>query len=237
MGALLRASEACYDMAMAYGTPFISGKDSLHNEFRIGEKRIVIPHTLLISAISIVKDIRKCVSMDAKGPGDMLYLVGQTRDELGGSQYYGLHGHIGAQVPVVNVEAGKKIFKAVSNAIEEGVVRACHDLSEGGLAVAAAEMAFAGELGIRLNLDKVPRSADLSRDDTLLFSETPSRFLVEVRGRDADRFEELMEDVPFSSVGEVLPGKEFSVRGREGKKLIQLSLADMKEAWKKPLRW
>ena len=76
----MRASEACYDMAMAYGTPFISGKDSLHNEFRIGEKRIVIPHTLLISAISIVKDIRKCVSMDAKGPGDMLYLVGQTRD-------------------------------------------------------------------------------------------------------------------------------------------------------------
>ncbi|MDP6959793.1 MAG: AIR synthase-related protein, partial [Planctomycetota bacterium] len=237
MGALMRASEACYDVAMAYGTPFISGKDSLHNEYRIGEKRIVIPHTLLISAISIVKDIQKCITMDAKGPGDVLYLVGQTRNELGGSQYYGLHGELGAHVPVVDLALGKKIFTSVSRVIQKGFVRACHDLSEGGLAVAAAEMAFAGELGIRLNLENVSRSADLSREDTLLFSESPSRFLVEVRGRDVDQFEDLMEGVPCSAIGEVVSGKDFTIRGQGGSKLVNLTIGEMKEAWKKPLQW
>lgn len=237
MGALMKASEACYDIAVAYGAPFISGKDSLHNEYRVGEKRIVIPHTLLISAISIVKDVRKCVTMDAKSPGNVIYLVGQTRDELGGSQYYARLGHRGANVPRVDASIGKKIFKAVAGAIREGLVRSCHDLSEGGLAVAAAEMAFAGSLGMRLDLENVPRSADLARDDTLLFSETPSRFLLEVRGRDIDHFEERMAGVLIAHVGELVPGKNFVVQGTKGKRVIELALAEMKEAWQEPLRW
>lgn len=237
LGALVHAARGCHDLAIAYGTPFISGKDSLNNEFRIGDQRIVIPHTLLISAISIVEDVRNCVTMDAKAPGDVIYLVGQTRNELGGSHYYLVNGETGANVPKVDPVRGRKILRAVAAAIRAGVVRACHDLSEGGLAVAAAEMAFAGDLGIGLDLKDVPLGVDVDRDSQILFSETPTRFLIEVRSRDLDKFEKVLGDVPFAAIGEVLHEKHLVVEGRNGKKLIEEKLADLREAWQKPLRW
>jgi phosphoribosylformylglycinamidine synthase len=234
LGALVLAARACYDVAVAYGTPFISGKDSLNNEFRAGGLRIVIPHSLLISAIAIVEDVRRAVSMDLKEPGNPVYLVGPTRDELGGSHYYRVHGHRGARVPRVDAALGPRIFRAVHRAIREGCVRACHDLSEGGLAVAAAEMAFAGNLGLRLDLAAV---GGVARDDQALFSETPSRFLVEVRRADAARFEALLEGVPAVRVGEVTSDRRLVARGRKGRHVIDEAAAELKEAWQRPLRW
>src|SRR5262249_43378253 len=144
LGSLVRAAEACRDAALAYGMPFISGKDSLKNEYHAGGRNIVIPPTLLISALGLVPDVRRCVTMDLKEPGNLLYLVGATKDEMGGSHYNLVHGLDGGAVPRVDFEAAPAVFHALHSAITSGLVRACHDLSEGGLAAAVAEMAFAG---------------------------------------------------------------------------------------------
>ncbi len=232
LGALIEASRACYDLAVAYGTPFISGKDSLNNEFRVGDRSIVIPHSLLISAIAIVDDVRACVTMDAKEAGNAVYLVGETRDELGGSHYALVNGASGGQVPRVDAVRAKRIFTAVAGAIKAGLLRACHDLSEGGLAVAAAESAFAGGLGMSLDL---PASA--LRDDVALFSESPSRFLVEIaKGREAE-FEKALAGLPCARLGTVTADARLLLRGRGGVVRVDEPLAALKSAWQKPLKW
>ena len=152
LGSLVRACEACYDFAVAFKTPFISGKDSLYNESPIGP----VTPTLLITAVGIVPNIQFVTSMDLKAPGNLLYIIGETFNELGGSEYYKLKGYLGASVPKVKGAKAKRTFKAVTKAIDSGLIKSCHDLSEGGLAVAAAEMAFAGGYGLELDLCKVP---------------------------------------------------------------------------------
>src|SRR5262249_4065172 len=147
LGSLVLAAQACHDVAVAYRMPFISGKDSLKNEYSSGDVHLAIPPTLLISALGRVPDVRRCVTMDLKEPGNALYLVGTTREEVGGSHYPLVHGLSGGTVPVVDQQLAPRIFRALHEAIRQGKVRACHDLSEGGLAVAAAEMAFAGGVG------------------------------------------------------------------------------------------
>jgi phosphoribosylformylglycinamidine synthase len=236
LGALVLAARACQEMAVAYGTPFISGKDSLNNEFRVGGKTIIIPHSLLISAISIVEDVRKCVTMDAKEVGNLIYLVGITRNELGGSHYALVNGLTGGSVPRVDAHAGRQVFKAVSQAIRDGLVRSCHDLSEGGLLVAAAEMAFAGNLGIQIEVGKVgPEDLPVP---VSLFSESPSRFLVEVTPANQKAFEAVMAKAPVFAidVGKVTGDKKLAVLGKD-EVIVSESLADLKEAWQKPLRW
>jgi phosphoribosylformylglycinamidine synthase len=232
LGALVEAARACHDLALAYGTPFISGKDSLNNEFRVGERTIVIPHSLLISAIAIVDDVRRCVTMDAKEPGNPVFLVGETRDELGGSHYSMVRGASGGAVPRVDPVLGKRVLGGVAAAIRSGVVRACHDLSEGGLAVAAAESAFAGEVGMHLELPAGPL-----RDDVKLFSESPSRFLVEVeRGKEA-AFEAALAGAPCARLGATTAERRLVIRGSGGAVRVDEPLDALKESWQKPLRW
>ncbi|HSV26458.1 MAG TPA: phosphoribosylformylglycinamidine synthase subunit PurL, partial [Sedimentisphaerales bacterium] len=181
-GSLVRAAQGCYDGALAFGTPFISGKDSLNNEFRCEDgTRITIPGTLLISAIGVVDDINKCVSMDLKRPGDILFVVGKTGNELGGSHYYRLKGQLGANVPRTDAKSAAVTARKLHEAMQRGLVAACHDCSEGGLAVALAEMAFAGGFGIEAHLGGLIRSADCKRVDAQLFSESSSRYVVEVK--------------------------------------------------------
>jgi phosphoribosylformylglycinamidine synthase len=223
---------------MAYGTPFVSGKDSLNNEYAVpGGKTISVPPTLLISAMGIVDDIRQCVTMDLKEPGNPVYLVGMTRDELGGSHWYALRGEIGCTVPKADLATAPRIFAAVHAAITAGCVRACHDLSEGGLAVAAAEMAFGGDLGLKLTLRDVPREAGLDESARILFSESLTRFLVEVpRGR-AARFERLFKGLPCARVGEVARKPELVIRAANGKVVVKAACDALRKAWKKPLAW
>jgi phosphoribosylformylglycinamidine synthase len=237
LGSLVRAAQACYDLAKAYGTPFISGKDSLNNEFRVGDQTIAIPPTLLISAIGIIADVRKCVSMDVKRAGNLLYVVGTTHDELGGSHYYSHLGYVGNTCPVVRPEQAVATFRALSGAIGKGLARACHDCSEGGIAVAAAEMAFAGGLGMDLYTMTVPRPAEVSRDDVILFSESNSRFLVEVTPEKAEAFEAALKGVPCAPLGRVTSDPVFQVRGLKGQTLIRENIGDLKEAWQKTMRW
>jgi len=238
LGGLVRASRACYDIAIVYGTPFISGKDSLNNEYQVpGAGSIAIPPSLLISAIGVMPDVTKAVSMDAKAVGNAVYVVGLTKDELGGSHYYDIHGELGRNVPEVDAELGLRIFTAMSKATDTGLVRACHDCSEGGLAVAAAEMAFAGGLGMVLDLSAVPRTDDAKDDATLLFSESNSRFVVEVEPGKVEAFESAMGSVPFARVGEVTGGDAFVVAGLGGSEIINESVAGLKESWQAPMRW
>lgn len=237
LAALVRAARACYDIAVAYGTPFISGKDSFYNEFSDGSRTIAIPPTLLISAICVMDDVSRAVSMDVKAPGNIVYVVGSTRDELGGSRYYRMLGFIGRNVPKVDAAAGSGTMNRLHEAMSRGLVAACHDCSEGGLAVAAAEMAFAGGFGMTLDLDAVPRDGEADRDDIVLFSESNSRFVVEVPGgREAD-FEARMAGSPFGRVGVVTEEDRLAVRGLGGDEIISADLGTLKESWQRPLRW
>ncbi|GAH45533.1 unnamed protein product, partial [marine sediment metagenome] len=165
LGALVRAAQACYDMAIVFETPFISGKDSLNNEFQYEGRTISIPHTLLISAIGVMDNASTAVSMDFKQAGDLVYIIGTTQNELGGSEYFRSQGFVGNGVPKVNPRLAKELMHRLSTATEKGLVRACHDCSEGGIGVAIAEMAFAGGVGASINLESVPLGEPVDRDD------------------------------------------------------------------------
>lgn len=237
LGALVRSARACYDIATGYRTPFISGKDSLNNEFRSNGEVIIIPHTLLISAIAVMDDIRKAVTMDLKEVGNLIYIVGLTKRELGGSHYYALHDHIGNSVPRVDTELGRSVFESLGRATEKRLVRSCHDCSEGGLAVALAEMAFSGGLGVEADLSLVPVSGNISRDDEILFSESNSRLLVEVLPEKKDAFEEEMRGVPFACVGVVIDTRRLRIRGLKDRTVVNEDIYELKEAWKRPLQF
>ncbi|RLI09748.1 phosphoribosylformylglycinamidine synthase subunit PurL [Candidatus Bathyarchaeota archaeon] len=229
LGGLVRACRACYDVARAYGTPFISGKDSLYNESPLGP----VAPTLLVTALGIVPDVRRAVTMDLKGEGNAVYLVGATRWELGGSEYYRLMGHLGASVPRLDPAETAASYRRLTSAIDAGLVRACHDLSEGGLGVAAAEMAFTGGLGLELSLSSVPAEGGM-RGDLLLFSESNGRLLVEVPRRHRSSFEEAMEGSVYARVGTVTDEPRLRVSGRRGV-VVDLPLDELMAAWKTPL--
>lgn len=245
LGSLVRAALGCHDMAVALQTPFISGKDSLNNEFSYvdvsGQRRTIsIPPTLLISAMGQVDDVKRCVTMDLKSPGNKLYIVGLTRNELGGSHLAKAMDLSGGNVPQVNFELAEDVFDSLHRAIKHGHVRACHDLSEGGLAVALAEMAFAGGCGAKIETGSVPYELDsLSLQDrfsAILFSESNTRFLCEVAPDHVPAFEEAMTDVPFAQLGEVTDTGRVQILST-GRAVVDLEIAVLKEAWQKPLRW
>jgi phosphoribosylformylglycinamidine synthase len=236
LGSLVRAAEACRDVAVAYGAPFISGKDSLNNEYHSGDRHVVIPPTLLISAMARVPDVRRCVTMDLKEPGSLLVLLGRTADEMGGSHFDLVCGTAGGRVPRVDLDLAPRIFRGLHAAISRGLVRACHDLSEGGLAVAVAEMAFAG--GIGADITRHGDSAEPLADEVALFAESTSRFLLEVRPRDATALRESVgAGVPLAEVGHTCPEPRLRIAGGGGGWIVSAVLAQLKEAWQMPLRW
>jgi len=235
LGSLVRAAEACRDVALAYNMPFISGKDSLNNEFHSEDMHLVIPPTLLISAMGRVPDVRRCVTMDLKKAGNILYLVGVTREEMGGSHYHLVNSLEGGTVPRVDLDLAPRIFRNVHEAIQRGLVRACHDLSEGGLAVAAAEMAFAG--GIGADLTGLATASTNRLDEVWLFGESTTRFLLEVDPGSAATLETCFTDVPLLRIGQTLKEPRLRIAGRAGAWLVWANLADLKEAWQRPMRW
>jgi phosphoribosylformylglycinamidine synthase len=238
LGALIRAAQACHDMSLAYGVPFISGKDSLNNEFMFEGKIISIPHSLLISAVGVMDNVKKTISMDLKSIGDSIYIIGVTGNDLGGSEYFSAHNAIGNNVPRVDPTQSRRIMEALSAAIDSGLVRACHDCSEGGLGVALAEMAFAGGLGTTIYLKNVPRIGPIYRNDYILFSESNGRFLVEVAPINEGKFMKAMAGITMASIGYVNETENLEVHGIiEDNVVIKATLTELKEAWQKPLRW
>jgi phosphoribosylformylglycinamidine synthase II len=237
LGGLVRAAQACYDIALDYETPFISGKDSLYNEFETGKESISIPPTLLISAMAVMDNVERAVTMDCKREDDLIYIIGTTLNELGGSQYYGVHGYVGNRVPMVNSKKGKKLMDTLSTAMEKNLVKACHDLSEGGIGVAAAEMAFAGDLGMVIHLEQVPLGENINREDYILFSESNTRFMVEIAPEDKQQFESIMAGIDFAAIGKVTGKERLEIYGLNGEMVLSAPIAELKEAWQRPLRW
>jgi phosphoribosylformylglycinamidine synthase len=235
LGSLVLAAEACRDVALAYSMPFISGKDSLNNEFRSGGEPIAIPPTLLISALGRVPDVRQCVTMDLKAPGNLLFLVGATKNEMGGSHYNLVNQLDEGIAPRVDLAAAPAVFAAIHRAIRQGLLRACHDLSEGGLAVALAEMAFAG--GIGADVMGLKTIAPGEPDVVRLFSESTTRFLTEVASHNARAFLECIgEGVPVVEIGRTVKDPRMRIAGANGEWIVWATLVELKESWQKPLR-
>ena len=236
LGSLVRAAQACFDGAMGFETPFISGKDSLNNEFLCEDgTTIAIPSTLLISAFSIVDDVNTCITMDVKEPGNLIFVVGLTRNELGGSHYYKIHGAGGANVPTVDIATAAETARRIHQAIERSLIVSCHDCSEGGLAVALAEMAFAGGFGIEADLRGLPCTDDCTGAERQLFSESNSRYVVEVEPSCYDAFARLMLNLPFGQVGQVVREQRLAITTRQRTTVVDVALDRLKEAWQKPL--
>ncbi len=209
LGTLVEACRACHDLAIALAAPFVSGKDSLNNVFTytdtVGKAReISIPPTLLITAMGQLDDVRRAVSPDLKAAGNRLAVVGETRPDMAGSQL-ALTGHVsGGDVPTVDVVAFRAAIRAVSAARRGGLVQSCHDVSDGGLAAAVAEMAIAGTLGARIALADVPATTGAGDHDlAIAFAETPGRFVCEVRPEHAAEFARCMDGIRWSWIGEV----------------------------------
>ena len=230
LGALVRACEACYDVATYFEAPFVSGKDSLNNEYRHGDETIIIPHTLLITAMTVVDDVTVSVSMDAKQADDAVIVVGQTKLELGGSEYLAECNGSGGFVPKLDKDLSLPVLKAVQACMSQGLVNAAHDCSEGGLAVALAEMAFAGDLGMNIDADRIPHGQDITSLDALLFSESLSRIIITVPHDKVSDVRKILGDVPHEFVGTVTAEQQLSIKGLGD--AFSVPCADLKASWK-----
>ena len=232
---LVRANRALCDYTTFFGTPCISGKDSMKNDYMHNEIKISVPQTVLMSCISVIDDINKTVTMDMKEDGDIIIVVGKTYAELGGSEYFAQFNRIGNIAPQVRGTQAKKTFQSMEKAIKSGIIRSCHDISDGGLACALAESAFAGDIGIDADLNAVPCSG-VFRDDILLFSESASRFVATIREEDLGKFQNLFRSVPYGVIGKVIAGKSFRIKGLRGDVIIDTSIDLLKEAWQTPFK-
>lgn len=238
MAQLVRANQALYDYTLAFKTPCISGKDSMSLDGIVKdvdgvEHRISALPTIQFSAAGKISDVSKCVTMDLKKPGDLIYILGMTFDELGASEYYEMRGALGRNVPVVRAKEARSLYNALSKAIEKGLVASAHGCYRGGLAIALAMAAMAGGYGIEVDLGKVP--AEIKNSDKILYSESASRFVVSVSPERKVLFEKTVRGNVFSHIGYVREDEDLIVLGVEGKPVIRQKISRLKEAWKRPL--
>lgn len=229
---LVRACISLYNSALGYGIPLISGKDSMKNDYHIDGRKFSIPPTLLVTIVGKIDDVNRAMTIDFKNPGDAIYVLGVTKEEFGGSEYYSLFGAVGNKNPKVSLSENANIYRALSNAIEEGLVASAHDISDGGLAVALAECTLGKEISAEIDVSKLIKRTD--SEDALLFSESAGRFIVSVREEHAAAFEKIMKDVPCARVGRVRADKRFIIKSGE-EIFINESIENIKAAWKNGL--
>ncbi len=225
---LVRACMAVYDCSTNYGIPIVSGKDSMKNDYYGKEGKYSIPPTLLMTVLGKIGDVRNAISPEFKSEGDAIYVLGITREELGGSEYYRLSGAIGNKNPKINVEETLPLYRAFSNACETGIVRSAHDVSDGGLAVALAESSFPSGFGAEIGISKM--ASETQNEDALLFSESGGRFVVSVAEKNLEKFEKMMHGAVFARVGRVRGDRRFVVR-KDETVLINEDIRDLKVIW------
>lgn len=231
---LVRANKALYDYTTAFGVPCISGKDSMKNDYIMGNIKISIPPTLLFSLISVIPDVRKTITIDFKNHGDIIYIAGITKEELGGSEFAKLLNLKSGIVPKVDAQLNKKIYKAVYDAIQRGLINSAHDCSDGGFAVAIAEMAFSGGLGCTIHLEKLPATPDINYID-LLFSESAGRIIFTTKEKYENDIQNIFKGLPFSKIGYVNDSNNLTLTYKS-KKIIEENIFILKECWQKTLR-
>jgi phosphoribosylformylglycinamidine synthase II len=267
LGQLKRAARACYDYAAAYGAPFVSGKDSMFNDFKGYDENgraitISVLPTLLISSMGVMEDASKAVTLDAKVPGDLVYVLGETLAELGGSEYYALWGEqrgqtvIGSSVPRVDAEKNLNLYRAYFRCVQEGLIASAQSVGRGGLAVALAKTAMGGMLGLEVDLGKLQGGtagceadapgedsaaadmssratpAGVSRDDLALFSESQGRMVVTVAPRHRAAFEDRMRGLPHASIGQMSAKEGISIRGLSGETIVETTVGSSLQAYR-----
>jgi phosphoribosylformylglycinamidine synthase len=234
---LVRANWALRDICLAYGIPLLSGKDSMYVDGHLpgdfGERHKVsgLP-TMQFTATGIVPDVLNCLTLEAKMEGDLVYVLGKTANELGGSEYYDLLGYMGLNVPQLAPDATRPLYQAVEGAIASGLMASCHGIYRGGLGVHAAMTAMGGNLGMKLDLAAVPAETDL-RDDQILFSESCGRFLVTVSSTLQKEFEAAFRGLPCGLVGEITAAPRLLIRSRHGAVLLDEAVSSLKKSWKR----
>ncbi len=234
LGMLVRSCLALYDCATNYNVPIISGKDSMKNDYYAGDRKYSIPPTLLITVVGKIDSVKRAVSSEFKEAGDMVYVLGSTKDELGGSEYYKLYGGVGDNPPKVRPEEHVPLYKALSNAISDGIVRSVHDVSDGGIAVAFAECAAGGNIGASLDVEQVP--SDTPNEDALLFSESPGRFVVSIAPEMCDRFEKAMQGCVFAKAGRTRGDRRIILK-KGDRFLVNLEVDELRKACSKSPEW
>jgi phosphoribosylformylglycinamidine synthase len=230
---LVRSNQALYDYCVAYGLPLISGKDSMKNDYGKGAGKISVPPTLMVTVIGPIPDATKSATIDFKAAGDIVYVLGTTKEELGGSEYFGMLGAIGNGVPVTDFAVNLALYRKVFAAIQKGLIRSAHDCSDGGLWVALAESAIGGRLGLEADLSLAAQAAGVS-DVALLFGESQGRFVVSVSRDNAADFEDTLRGSAFARVGSVTETPALKLR-RGDKTLIETTVDAAFGAWRKPL--
>jgi phosphoribosylformylglycinamidine synthase II len=231
---LVRAAQGLYDTAVSYGTPFISGKDSMKNDYKIGDHKVSVLPTILVSAVGIIPDVSKCVTSDFKCAGDPVYLIGRTGKHLGQSLYYRKYGGVSGSVPTVDPEENLRVYRVYFKAVKKELIASGHDISEGGLALSIAESCVAGGLGAIIDLDRIPDCEHLS-DEALLFSESTGRILVSINPEREVEFQELFSSLPYAKIGCTRSDGRLTIRGRSGKVLVNVGVPDLVEVYRKPL--
>jgi phosphoribosylformylglycinamidine synthase len=231
MGALVRAAHGCYDAALGYGVPFISGKDSFYNQSKdVTGKDLPIPHTLLISAIAPV-DITKIATSDLKKINNPLYIIGLTQDDMDYSVYGQLVKIKNGKMPNVDIKQNLKAYKALHKAISKAFVLSAHDLSDGGFVVTLAEMAFGANMGACVDLKQIPFKGKTHTNEVVLFSETPGRILVEVDAGREKEFLKIFKAIKTACIGYILPEKHLLIQGLEGKLVLNEDVSKLKKIW------
>ncbi|NOY76088.1 MAG: phosphoribosylformylglycinamidine synthase [Kiritimatiellaeota bacterium] len=204
---LVRANKALYDYTKAFNTPCVSGKDSMKNDCNLGGKKISIPPTVLFSAITKIDDVSKALSLDAKFAGDDVYVIGTTKPELGGSEYYASMNAVGNNVPKVDAELAAKTHHAVSAVTDAELARSAHAPALGGLSVGFAKVAMAGRLGLEIDFDAIPAESGMTAAE-ILFSESAARFILTAAPESSAEIAELLAGVPYAKVGKVVEEPE-----------------------------
>jgi phosphoribosylformylglycinamidine synthase len=235
---LVRSCWALRDYCLAFGIPLLSGKDSMYVDgdlegpFGERRRRSGLP-TLMFTASSVVRDVGQCVTMEVKFAGDLLYVLGETRNELGGSEYYQMMEAVGLHVPLVEVKEVRPLYRALHEAIGRGLVSSAHAVTRGGLAVHLAMLAFGGGLGIEMRLAEIPSPRGLT-DSQILYSESAGRFLVSVNPENKSAFEGLFAGLKVARIGEVTESPRLRIRDRSGNLILDEGLSLLKACWKGP---
>ncbi len=238
LGELKEAARACYDVTVDMGTPLISGKDSMFNDFKGFDEnnqpiKISVPPTLMVSSISVTEDLRHCQTMDFKLAGDLIYVIGQTKDELGGSEYLHMHNLIGNKVPQVDTKIALDRYRRFYKTMQKDLMSATTSIGLGGFGIMLIKMAIAGQLGCEVDLRKLDL-VNIDRNDSVLFSESQSRFIVTVNSNKQNDFESMIPDAKL--IGQVRNDKKILITGLQGGQIVDLTVELAENSYKKTFK-
>lgn len=232
LGQLKAACQACYDYAVAYGTPYISGKDSMFNDFKGFDKngtsiKISALPTLLISSLGVMQDSTKAVSLDPKIPGDLIYILGETHEELGGSEYFKSQNFIGNRTPKVDSQKAIALYKKFTEATDKRLIASALSPSHGGLLTALAKKSIAAKLGMQIDLSKIPGAENFQRSDYLCFSESASRIIVTIDPKRQEEFEAHFSGLPYAQIGTITESQEFIIKSTNDQEIIKTTVENL----------